>query len=754
MGRLPFPVQFVMPELVCCLLAVPGVSRAPRRSLWIGVIVAVLVVVARPGVSQAQSDSPPAEQLTALRLEWLTQLARQDAASTEADLMAPPREKGLSVGHFRDPTAVLRELAPVWNQDYQALRNRLVALAAKATLKREAVQKEWAAVYRHRVAFRQYAEHRQADFGFGFESGSPVGFQLTVSDALLVAWAAVVGVIAWRLRLQERRLAIRRAQRAVAATLLGTVCALSGCGGPQRIDSQPWVEREHAELTRAVKEASDSAATATTLANQKWHSVVDGWAKMVAAPGGTVEMTVRQAETEIYDRLRGVLTETRLAVRLAQDADDQRARLAEETARLERLEGSAAGRALALATLRSLVAVGLLALTLAPYWLARRDQRAAMRQAARTCPRCFRLNTLEVERTGTRRNPAEEASPLPRRRKTPAPKLAEPEEPHEPEVLCSQCGLRFRKSYLSVPRLCFPAVGVRSSGKTHMLATAYDRIRKRTAPTVATLQPVRSTNEGEAERRFEQFIHLILNLRGQAGATDRTLPNPILVHVTDTDPNGPNRALVNLFDYSGELVNRDVDVNQLKATAVRMDGFLLFLDPTQLYGDEAKVTLEEQLSMLDEFLAEMRKHRQVPVGQVIPVPVAVCIPKFDLLLTENPISGQSVAFIRSLLRELTPANPRETTLALIRERSQLVEQMLPIMFPGVDVRQIIEGYFGPRLMFFPISSVNLIERELGVKDLARRSAIIPYGVAEPIIWLLHMYGYEVFAPEPSVKNRS
>jgi hypothetical protein len=65
------------------------------------------------------------------------------------------------------------------------------------------------------------------------------------------------------------------------------------------------------------------------------------------------------------------------------------------------------------------------------------------------------------------------------------------------------------------------------------------------------------------------------------------------------------------------------------------------------------------------------------------------------------------------------------------------------MFTGADVRGIVEGYFGKQVMFFPMSSVGLFEHELGIRDLSRRT-IAPYGVAEPLFWLLHMYGYEVF----------
>ena len=62
----------------------------------------------------------------------------------------------------------------------------------------------------------------------------------------------------------------------------------------------------------------------------------------------------------------------------------------------------------------------------------------------------------------------------------------------------------------------------------------------------------------------------------------------------------------------------------------------------------------------------------------------------------------------------------------------------------MDVRGLVESYFGGQVMFFPVSSVSLIEHELGIKDLSKRT-IVPFGVAEPFLWLLHMHGYEVFA---------
>ena len=81
-----------------------------------------------------------AHKLTALRLGWLTQLARQDAARWENDFISAPRGSGLSVGSFQDPTTVLKELRPALTGDYEAIRNRLTALDTKAKDRREDVQ--------------------------------------------------------------------------------------------------------------------------------------------------------------------------------------------------------------------------------------------------------------------------------------------------------------------------------------------------------------------------------------------------------------------------------------------------------------------------------------------------------------------------------------------------------------------------------------------------------------------------------------
>jgi hypothetical protein len=708
-----------------------------------------LAVVLAAGAPPARADQPDggaAEKLVQLRYDWHKEQARREAAEDEVKHLGSPRTGSAAVSKFQDPSVVLSELRPALAEDYKALRTAALKLAETAARRRDDARKDWEEVYRQRIAFRQYADQQEAVYAFDFESGAQAGVKLTFFDAALLVWSAAVFVVAVRLGRGVRRVTVRRLRRAAAVGLALALTAASGCSDATA-DRRPWPVREEEKLTADIKDAGEKATAAEAEANEKWGKVLDGWAALVAirvAGAEPVEPILRDGENAARKALQEAARDARFAERLAKEADDERAQLAADAAKLADLTGGSKWRSVASAAVRIAGAAALFALAVGPYRRATRAEAARIRADARKCPRCFG-EKLVVETSGVAPG-SDSNAPLPRfraaRRKPAQPPAATAASGGGPAetgyVECKSCSFRFLRSYQRVRRLCFPVVGVRASGKTHMLATGYDRVRKRTAPTAAVVQPAPSLGDA----RFEQYIDMILTLKRDAGGTVHAMPDPVMLHVRDADPDGASTALVNLFDYSGELVDSSVDVDRLKKQAVRMDGFMLFLDPTQLYGDGTNLTLDRQIAKLNEFMADMREARNVPVGEVIPVPVAVCIPKFDLLVTENPIQGQAVPFIRRLLKELNPP-PKQTTLATIRARSDLVEDMLELMFRGVDVRGVVESYFGPQVMFFPISSVSLFENELGVRNLAKRT-IAPFGVAEPFLWLLHMHGYEMF----------
>lgn len=718
-------------------------TRRPfARSLALLVVVVALATDVR-----AQDGEPPTpDKLVKQRLDWHTEVARQETADDEAKRLVQARG-GVTRNAAND--TVLKQLGPVLSENYKSAKNAGQKLVEAAEARRNETQKEWEEVYRQRIAFRQYTDAQQKIYKFDFDTGAQPGFQPEIFDAAVIVWAAILFVIAVRLSKKVRRVELRRLERAASVLLLAGLLSASGCaGGAASADGRPWTVREEAKLTSDLKDAKKKADESEFAANKKWEETLDGWAKLVAPSAGDddrVEKTLRRGETELRENLWKASEATRLADRLATEAAEERTKLADDRAKLSDLTTGAKVRAVAFTAARCAFAGVLFALAVYPFWRAKRRERARVAADAKKCPQCF-SEKLFVETRGAPPGfgDSEEEEQPKKKKYKPAKKAREEPKEDQPQetgyVECRTCSFRFLRSYQKVHRLCFPVVGVRGSGKTQMLATGYDRVRKRTAPTCAVVQPAPSLGD----QLFETYIDEIMNQKRKLIGTAHDMPSPVMMHVRDADPEGSNTALVNLFDYSGELVNQSIDRDNLKRQAVKMDGFMLFLDPTQLYGDNmGGVTLDRQIASLNEFMADMREERGIPVGQPVPVPVAVCITKFDLLLTENPIQGQSVPFIRQILREMNPP-PKQTTLATIEGRSETVEQMLELMFRGVDIRGLVESYFGSQVMFFPVSSVSLFENELGIKDLAKRT-IAPFGVAEPFLWLLHMHGYEVFA---------
>lgn len=712
----------------------------PRSGRWLAAAVALLS--AAP--AGAQPAGAPAEGVLAARLEWHRQLARQAAAELEKAAVAPPgaRPDSGTMGRLGNPQAVLNLLRGKdgLTEQQATLRQKLDALVATAPAREKQAVTKWSAVYQNRVAFQQHVDQEQARHGFEFATNSPPPLRLGPPDAAVLAWAVVAIAVGWVMAVHEFRVGIRRRRRGrVAAAGLAVLVLLpasgGGCAGATA-DTRSWADREELQLNREAAEAAKQADAAEAEANKNWPLVLKDWSRLLAADADdarSLEQAFLTNEAAIRQSARRLAEASILAERLTQEAEAERTSLDADRARLKTLVETSQYHRTVYNVGRVVVGAVLVGLVFAPlYWARRRRRRWRARQAE-VCPRCLAEGRMRQETVKLRYGKSR-------------------------TVVCEECGFRIDRDDARLPRLCFPTVGVRTTGKTHMLFTAYDRIRSGTAPTAAALECVPS----DADEQFEKRVELILG-RGEARGTahDRTtddvtkLPSPIILRVEDADTTGETSVLVNLFDYGGEMVRGNVKLEEdlLRQRAVRHDGFMFFLDPTQLYGDVVdgrhNLRLDDQLKALIAFHKDMRTVRKIgggaadgsEGGAVISLPVAVCISKFDLLKTENPIRGLSVPYIHKLVTDLNPPGP--LSLRTIAARSAAVEEMLPLMFPGLDLRKKLGQYFGGRVMFFPTSAVSLNLRELGVRDLKQRT-IAPFGVVEPILWLLHMHGYQVF----------
>ena len=109
-------------------------------------------------------------------------------------------------------------------------------------------------------------------------------------------------------------------------------------------------------------------------------------------------------------------------------------------------------------------------------------------------------------------------------------------------------------------------------------------------------------------------------------------------------------------------------------------------------------------------------------------------------LATCPTGGDDVA--AGFYERLHEIDPSGESLAegVLRARSELVVRLRDTIWPGWEVERTLDDLFAGRWLFFPLTPVGLDGR--GETDLNLRT-IAPFGLLEPLVWLLQMSGYPV-----------
>jgi hypothetical protein len=397
---------------------------------------------------------------------------------------------------------------------------------------------------------------------------------------------------------------------------------------------------------------------------------------------------------------------------------------------LETLRGEAAGHRTAIGALRWARQVirgglGLVVLALAGgggllLWRSARDERE---RVASVCPLCLGRDCLEP--TGPAPGAAYEPEPL-----QPATGMVRcrnviSREPYQ------ECDYQFAAIYQEMSKLCFPTMGVPQAGKTHWLAMLYWELSRGHYPERLRFEKLRT---GGAEN-FDRIVEDILTARIGTAATQRDrIPHPVVFSCRDNDPLGRSELLVNIFDYSGE-VTADMGVEDYRRRrALAAEGFFFFLDPT--------FPNEPQAKALADFREDLRVLRGLAGGDQLRTPIALCVSKIDLLAGQSyslPGGGDAVEHFYSELGRVDPSG-ESFSWSVIRQRSRLTADLARVIWPGWEIERQIKDLFGGRYLFFPLTPVGL--DGLGETDLSLRT-ISPFGLAQPLFWLLQMNGYPI-----------
>jgi hypothetical protein len=317
-----------------------------------------------------------------------------------------------------------------------------------------------------------------------------------------------------------------------------------------------------------------------------------------------------------------------------------------------------------------------------------------------TCPVCLARNTLERDAE----EPDEDIGNAP------------------PMVRCNNdirgvgpCDFTFPAEYQERVKVCFPTLGVPSAGKTHWMTMVYRELKAGRYKKDVWFQKV----DCRGSEDFDVLLAKLLQQRQTKATQQDRLPQPLIFDFQDADAWGKSKILVNVFDYSGEVTKGTLSKLQnatQRRRALKADGYLFFLD---------------------QFQTDVQR---VHHGRSIRAPVALCLTKLDLL------SGrvQQPGFLDKFHEQLKDIDPtaQEVSDTVIEARSVLTENLCRVLWPGWPIGNIVNRLFGGRCRFFPMTPVGL-DNPGSSSPGAHGRIMDPFGIVEPLIWLLHMNGYPI-----------
>lgn len=342
-----------------------------------------------------------------------------------------------------------------------------------------------------------------------------------------------------------------------------------------------------------------------------------------------------------------------------------------------------------------------------------RRRRSKLNHAiANVCPRCLEEDTLESSADGAL-------------------------------VKCGNdsCEYTMEAEYRQALRLRIPTVGFSESGKSVWLTMFHRYVEQGRADT----QQVKFDHAPSPGISDAMYIDILRGLVEQRVAPPPTLDvsegstrlrAPLLFHFSDGDRVSTASGILNLFDLAGAVsspeARRTSPVLQDRAYRAT-DGFLYFIDPTRV--DEEY--LDKQRKQLLDFCDQLRKKRNVPYGRPLNVPIAVCISKLDMLARPEE-AGAGV--YQEFINELNPATRElKPSLKELRRRHQVFTSYREQLFPGWDIEEQFQKLVGGRYLFFPMSAAGFT----GVTGHDPKNwNFKPFGITEPLIWLLHMNGFK------------
>lgn len=342
---------------------------------------------------------------------------------------------------------------------------------------------------------------------------------------------------------------------------------------------------------------------------------------------------------------------------------------------------------------------------------------ARLRRTQNTCPHCLSENTLEPCDENGLQMPSNNY----KSKNLICTKVVQ-ENPYE------ICGYSFPRALAPLTKLSFPTLGIPQVGKTHWLTMLYWEIANRYYPKLG-FSCVPSSVTEEMDRRVDEIM---LHRIGTAATQRDSIPLPLVLRYKDKDPLGRTEILADIFDYSGEITTDAPSDDYRRERALKSEGFLFFMDPTYPWHPQAEA--------LKRFRKDLKSIKGLRKNESLHLPIAVCLTKIDLLPLVKSLGAEAEREAIRFYEALGQIDPTGIDLNkdVIDRRSELTDELRKKIWPDWDMESQINDLFGGRYKFFPLTPVGL--DGVGEADLRLRT-IAPFGLVEPLAWLLEMSGY-------------
>lgn len=298
-------------------------------------------------------------------------------------------------------------------------------------------------------------------------------------------------------------------------------------------------------------------------------------------------------------------------------------------------------------------------------------------------------------------------------------------------AICPRCHGQLPHNIGDVPHPVVVLVGARSAGKSLLLSVLINHLREHVCRRLGAA--IRQQSD-DTEHRYQQAYHRPLyDNHALLVATPRSeLQQPFIYRLqlpqTHWWQQGASVNLV-LCDTSGDDWRHESDIARYQRCLLHASGIILMLDPAEFAGlrglvpDLPKGDWENPDHILSRIINLFERRDGVRHGK-LRVPMAFVLGKLDLL--------QSVLFVSTLLSE-EGHHEGGVDIASISRRSAEIKSYLQL-WKGGNLINLAEHTLA-NYCFFALSSLGHPPQGQQVNNIA------PFRVEEPLLWLLHQWGY-------------